>query len=318
VALELGETEELRIAVTGAAGLVGLNLIPRLKARGHTDIVGIDKHPANTATLRKLHPDVHTIEADLACDDGWQEAVATCDAIVISHAQIGGLDAAAFERNNVTATQRLLAVAQRKSNYLIHLSSSVVKSMAVDWYTESKKAQERVVAQSGLPYVILRPTLAFGWFDRKHIGWLARFMQRVPVFPVPGDGRYVRQPLYIGDLCEIVLSCLEKRSSGVTYNITGQETLAFIDLMRLVKTASGARTTIVTIPYRLFWVLLWTYALFDRDPPFTTRQLDALVKPDLFEVIDWPGIFGVKATPLREALEQTFRDPDYSSIVLEF
>ena len=30
----------------------------------------------------------------------------------------------------------------------------------------------------------------FGWFDRKHLGWLARFMTRAPVFPVPGHGRY--------------------------------------------------------------------------------------------------------------------------------
>ena len=66
----------LRIAVTGAAGLVGQNLIPRLKARGFTDIVAIDKHPANTAILRRLHPDIRVIEADLAVDDGWQDAVA--------------------------------------------------------------------------------------------------------------------------------------------------------------------------------------------------------------------------------------------------
>ena len=40
--------------------------------------------------------------------------------------------------------------------------------------------------------------------------------------------------------------------------------------------------------------------------------------PDVFEVIDWPGIFGVKATPLHRALEQTFQHPVYSNIVLEF
>ena len=39
----------------------------------------------------------------------------------------------------------------------------------------------------------------FGWFDRKHLGWLARFMCRVPVFPIPGSGEYLRQPLYVGD-----------------------------------------------------------------------------------------------------------------------
>ncbi len=72
------------------------------------------------------------------------------------------------------------------------------------------------------------------------------------------------------------------------------------------------------IPYSLFWALLWIYGLFDRDPPFTTKQLEALVTPDVFEVIDWPGIFGVTATPLRRALEQTFQHPEYSKIVLEF
>jgi hypothetical protein len=88
--------------------------------------------------------------------------------------------------------------------------------------------------------------------------------------------------------------------------------------MREVKKACGARATIIRIPYGLFWGLLWTYSLFDRDPPFTTKQLEALVTPDVFEVIDWPTIFGVKATPLRQALEQTFNDARYSRVVLEF
>ncbi|HEY1472974.1 MAG TPA: NAD(P)-dependent oxidoreductase [Pseudolabrys sp.] len=309
----------LRIAVTGAAGLVGQNLVPRLKARGFTDIVAIDKHPANTAILRRLHPDIRVIEANLAIDDGWQETVAACDVVVVCHAQIGGLDPAAFEQNNVVATRRLIdAVEANKRTYVVHLSSSVVESEAVDWYTESKEQQERIVVQSGLSHVVLRPTLMFGWFDRKHIGWLARFMRRVPVFPIPGSGRYLRQPLYVGDLCDIIMSCIDKRPNNAGYNISGQEKIDYIDLMRGVRKACRAHSAIIPIPYGLFWGLLWTYGLFDRDPPFTTKQLEALVTPDVFEVIDWPGIFGVKATPLLGALEQTFQDPKYSRIVLEF
>jgi len=309
----------LRIVVTGAAGLVGQNLIPRLKTRGLTDIVAIDKHPANTATLRRLHPDIRVIEANLAVDDGWQEAVAACDVVVVCHAQIGGLDPKAFEQNNVTATRRLIGALQaNKRPYLVHLSSSVVESEAADWYTESKEQQERIVVQSGLSHVVLRPTLMFGWFDRKHVGWLAHFMQRVPIFPIPGSGRYLRQPLYVGDLCDIIMSCIDKRPNDAAYNISGQEKIDYIDLMREVKKACGAHAAIVRIPYSLFWALLWTYGLFDRDPPFTTKQLEALVTPDVFEVIDWPGIFGVTATPLHRALEQTFQHPVYSKIVLAF
>jgi hypothetical protein len=43
-----------------------------------------------------------------------------------------------------------------------------------------------------------------------------------------------------------------------------------------------------------------------------------LVTPDVFEVIDWPRVFGVCATARREALETTFRDPVYSRVILDF
>ena len=240
---------DVKIAVTGAAGLVGQNLIPRLKARGYRNIIALDKHRANTATLRRLHRDIGVVETDLATDDGWQSAVADADVLVLSHAQIGGLDAAAFTANNVTATARVIAAARANSPYVVHLSSSVVESAADDWYVQSKDAQEKLVLGSGLPTVVLRPTLMFGWFDRKHLGWLARFMQKAPVFPVPGNGRYLRQPLYAGDFCDIIIACIEQRPVSKTFNISGQEKIDYIDLIRAVKEACGARAPIVRVPY---------------------------------------------------------------------
>jgi nucleoside-diphosphate-sugar epimerase len=308
----------MKIIVTGAAGLVGQNLIPRLKASGAHRILGIDKHAANLRILRALHPDIEVIDADLAERGAWEQSFVGADAVVLGQAQIGGLVESEFTRNNIVATQRILdALKGGFSGHIVHISSSVVNSAAVDLYTESKKAGEKLMLEAGLPCVVLRPTLMFGWFDRKHVGWLARFMAKAPVFPIPGDGRYLRQPLYAGDFCDIIAACIEKRLSG-TYNISGQERIDYIDLIRAVREAIHVRTPIVKIPYGVFAALLYTYALFDKDPPFTVKQLEALVTPDVFEVIDWPAIFGVKATPLREALEQTFNDPRYSRVVLEF
>jgi hypothetical protein len=68
----------------------------------------------------------------------------------------------------------------------------------------------------------------------------------------------------------------------------------------------------------LFWALLWLYARIDRNPPFTTRQLEALVIPETFPVIDWPKEFGIGSTPLRRALTETYLDPVYSPITLSF
>jgi nucleoside-diphosphate-sugar epimerase len=306
----------MKIIITGAAGLIGQNLIARLKQRGGHDIVGIDKHAANLRVLRELHPDITVIAADMAAKGPWTQALAGADSIVVAHAQIGGLDGEEFTRNNVTATQNLLDACP--GCHLVHVSSSVVNSRAVDFYTETKKAQEALVLQAGNPVVVLRPTLMFGWFDRKHLGWLARFMKKAPVVPVPGSGQFLRQPLYAGDFCNIIIACLEQRTSGSAYNISGREHIAYIDLMRLVREASGGRAPIVRIPVGLFRLMLAAYALVDRNPPFTTKQLDALIVPETFEIVDWPGIFGVRGTSLRDAMIEAFRDPRYASVELEF
>ena len=137
-------------------------------------------------------------------------------------------------------------------------------------------------------------------------------------FLCPGDGRYLRQPLYVGDFCNIIISCIERPVPGQSFNISGQEKIDYIDLIKAVKAATKSRTHVVRVPYGLFWLMLKAYALIDKNPPFTTNQLEALVVPDVFEVIDWPKIFDVRATPLAEALQETFQDPTYSSVVLEF
>ena len=58
--------------------------------------------------------------------------------------------------------------------------------------------------------------------------------------------------------------------------------------------------------------------MVDRDPPFTTSQLEALVAPDEFEVIPWWDIFGVRATPFVEAIDETFGEGSHGDVVLEY
>lgn len=307
-----------RIVITGAAGLVGQNLVARLKGQPGVVLVCIDKHPANVELFRKVHPGVEIVEADLAHTGAWADVFARADAVIINQAQIGGLNEAEFIANNVDATRHILAAIDlHKVPYFVGISSSVVNSSADDFYTRSKTGQERLYDASPVPRAILRPTLMFGWFDRKHLGWLRRFMDKSAVFPIPDDGNFIRQPLYVGDFAAIVTACVQKRMTG-TFDISGREQIAYGELIRSIHGIVKPRARLVHIPYRLFWGLLWAYALFNRNPPFTTRQLEALVIPETFPVIDWPAIFDVEATPLRVALTETYLDPDYGRVVLEF
>lgn len=308
-----------KIILPGGAGLVGQNLVVRLKKQGYTNLVVLDKHRYNLEILRRQHPEIVAEYADLSKAGKWQKHFKGAQVVVMLQAQIGGNNYQDFVRNNIDSTRLILD--EMKSSavpYLVHISSSVVESVADDFYTNTKKEQERMVIESGIAGPVLRPTLMFGWFDRKHLGWLSRFMKKVPVFPIPGRGRYIRQPLYVGDFCNIIISCIENRPQNGIYNISGFEYVEYIDIIRKIKETINVKTAIIKIPYSLFYVLLWLWGLFDANPPFTTQQLSALVQNEEFELIDWPDIFSVSATPFARAIDETFNNSTYSNVTLEF
>jgi hypothetical protein len=103
-----------------------------------------------------------------------------------------------------------------------------------------------------------------------------------------------------------------------TYDVSGVELINYGDLIQLISDIVKPRARIVHIPYGLFWVLLFLNGKFDSNPPFTTRQLEALVIPETFPITDWPTVFGVTPTPLRQALAETFCDPRHAAVVLDF
>jgi len=307
-----------KIVITGAAGLVGQNLIVELKQQGYTQLVAIDKHAHNLDILHGLHPDVRVVKADLAEPGAWAGEFNGAACVVQLHAQITGKTTDLFVRNNITATSHVLKATQDAAvPYMVHISSSVVNSVAKDDYTNTKREQEEMVVASGQRHCVLRPTLMFGWFDPKHLGWLSRFMARTPVFPIPGDGRFMRQPLYERDFCRCIAKCIETEPDGNVFDIVGDTRVDYVDIIRTIKRVKKLHTVIVHIPIGFFGFLLKVYSLFSSKPPFTADQLKALSAGDDFKGIDTEAIFGVRQTPFEEAIRESYTDPRYSHIVLQ-
>ena len=129
------------------------------RARHRTN-ESIDKHAYNLGILRRLHPEVEVVEADLAEPGDWAQAFAGAAVVVQLHAQITGKHRDLFDRNNLDATRHVLDACRAHAvPYLVHISSSVVNSVATDDYTETKKLQEAMVVKSGLRHCVLRPQL---------------------------------------------------------------------------------------------------------------------------------------------------------------
>ena len=156
----------------------------------------------------------------------------------------------------------------------------------------------------------------YGWFDPKHFGWLARFMEKAPVFPIPGHGRYMRQPLYERDFCRVIVWCIEHRPVGKIYDLVGNERIDYIDIIRMIRDVKGLKTPIVRIPYWLFDILLRVYARFSDRPPFTADQLKALTAGDDFSGVDIEKTFGFRPTPVADGVRETFCHPVYAKYLV--
>lgn len=307
-----------KIIITGAAGLVGQNLILLLCEQGYTNIVAIDKNKKNLNILKKLNNSITIVESDLSEKTDWQNHFTDSAVVIMLHAQITSLFLAEYVKNNVIATRNVLSVMKQNNiKYMVHISSSVINSVATDDYTRTKREQENIVMNSGVSYCILRPTLMFGWFDSKHLGWLSRFMKKTPLFPIPGNGKYIRQPLYSRDFCKIIIIAIEKKINNKIYDIIGLEKIYYIDIIKAIKKIIKAKTRIVKIPYLLFFYFLKLYAFIFKKPPFTADQLTALTAGDDFIGIDYEKEFNIQATPLLKAFKETYTHQHYSKITLD-
>ena len=312
----------MKIFLPGGAGLVGINLITLIKLKNpEWELVVVDKKLDSIEIAKNLFPDVNFLCEDLSItvNQKWVEEIKDCDLCVMLQAEIGTINNNLFETNNITTTHQILKVLKKyKIKRLIHISSSVVNSETNDLYTITKRRQEEIVLKEFHYSIVLRPTLMFGWFDRKHLGWLANLMIKLPLFPIPGKGNFIRQPLFVLDFCEIIKNCIDNNSIKGTYNITGLEKIKYLDLMRILRKVKSAWTIFIFLPIPTFNFLLKFWAFLTNKPVFTSSQLEALTAGDEFEVIDWPRIFNIKPTKLHDALMITHKHPKYSKIKMPF
>jgi len=313
----------MKIFIPGGAGLVGLNLIYLLtKSHPEWEILVVDKKKSSINIAKKLFKRVYFICEDLSYykNNKWFEMIQNFDVCIMLQAEIGNKDSYQFERNNVITTKNILEVIKKSNiNRLIHVSSSVVNSASDDLYTKTKLIQEELIKNNWKKnLIILRPTLMFGWFDRKHLGWLHKFMNRSPLFPIPGKGKFIRQPLFVGDFCQIIQSCIIDQGIIGEFDITGLQQITYIKLMKSIRSTSKNNPIFINLPIPVFSFLLKVWAIISRKPAFTVSQLEALTAGDKFEVINWPKIFSVKPTDIDEAIKITYCNKIFSNINLPF
>lgn len=295
------------VIVTGGAGFVGQNLIQELKKI--YKVIAIDKHKENLKLLKKLNPEIKTVYADLSKKTKWTELFKDADYVVQLHAQIASPGREPFVKNNVIATKNIIQ-ASKKIKYTVHFSSESVASIRKDYYAETKKKGENLIKKSKLRFAVIRPSMMFGPFDNKNVGWLLNFLKVTPVFPIVGSGKYPRQPVYIKDIVQIILTLLEKQPKNKIRSIDG-EAIDFIDMVKEMMRASKRRRILLKLPIGLFIFLMQTYNFILRKVEFTPDQVKSLTTGETFPMEPWAKNLNVKQSSFREGLNDMIKDPNF-------
>ena len=119
-------------------------------------------------------------------------------------------------------------------------------------YYKGKAEVEKAVIASGLSYAIVRPTVIFGAEDIliNNIAW---FVRHLPVFGIPGNGRYAIRPIYVEDMARLLVDAVD-RSGNSVIDAVGPETFSFEELVRLIAVQVGRSPRLIHLPAGLAYM----------------------------------------------------------------
>jgi NADH dehydrogenase len=162
---------------------------------------------------------------------------------------------------------------------LVYISVANASLGASTAYFRAKARAEAEVRASGISHAIVRPTLLYGEGDIL-INNMAWTLRRLPLFGVPGDGRYPVQPVYVGDIADLCLE-LAAGDQSTTVDAHGPETFAFDELVRAVGAAVGHRRPLLHLPPAAVLATTRLMGLLLRDVVLTRDEIRELMEGQL-------------------------------------
>ncbi|MCY0876434.1 MAG: dTDP-glucose 4,6-dehydratase [Firmicutes bacterium] len=264
-----------KLLVTGGAGFIGCNFIHYMREK-HPDvaIVNLDAltYAANPASLERVaqEPGYTFVEGDIADAGTVEQAMSGVDAVVHfaaeSHVDRSIADPGVFVRTNVLGTQVLLEAARRHQvqRFLQVSTDEVYGSLeATGFFTEdtplaanspysASKAGADLMVRAyhetyGLPTLITRCSNNYGPYqhDEKLIPTLIRKALADEPLPLYGDGRNVRDWLFVEDHCRAIDTVLHTGRVGQVYNVGGHNEWRNLDIAKLILARLGKPESLI-------------------------------------------------------------------------
>src|SRR5499433_823022 len=265
----------MKLLVTGGAGFIGSNFVRHvLTAHPEDAVVNLDKltYAGNLENLRDVEANsrYRFVHGDIGDGALARDAMRGVDAVVHfaaeTHVDRSNLGAHDFLRTNVTGTYTLLEAARQLKvpRFVLVSTDEVYGSIAAGAARESdplnpsnpysaSKAAGDLLARAywlthRLPVLVTRSSNNYGpyQYPEKVIPLFVTNALEDRPLPLYGDGRNVRDWLYVLDNCAALDLVLRKGQDGEIYNIGGSNEVENIALTRAILGVLGKPETFIT------------------------------------------------------------------------
>jgi len=260
------------VLVTGASGFLGKHLVGALAKRGWA-VRAAARDPEQISAK----PQVERVALpDLSRPSDWAPLVEGVTHVLhlagIAHAP-GALPDDVYVRINADAVGELAEAARGKVERLVLMSS--VRAQAglaadhviteadapqpTDAYGRAKLAAERLLAESGASFAVLRPAVVYGKGVKGNIASLATLAQTPMPLPFGGlDNK--RSLLAMENLASAVdLALTSQRAEGETFLVADPEPITIAELVTAIREGLGRSPHLVRVPARAVKRLMATF-----------------------------------------------------------
>jgi NADH dehydrogenase len=265
------------VTLFGGSGFIGRYVVQRLALRGWIIRVAV-RHPRSAHFLKPLGDvgQITPIPVAVQHDETVRAAVAGADAVVNLVGILYEKGTQTFEAVHHRGAARIAAAAAAAGiDRLVHMSALGADPRSPSAYARSKAAGEAAVRAAVASAVVVRPSVVFGpeddFFNR-----FAAMARLAPALPLIGGGRTRFQPVYVGDVADALVACLEQpRCAGETFELGGPEILTFRELMEYLLAQIHRRRVLVPLSFGVAKLIAGPLEWVPV-PPLTRDQVELL------------------------------------------
>ena len=251
----------MRLLVTGGLGFIGSNFILKMLERTDIQIINIDAefYGSDHRNLSKIKDSqrYNFVKGNIANRKFMNEQIAKCDAVVNFAAESfvdrSINDANPFLVSNIRGAFTILDIITKQNKRMIQISTDeVYGSLSNDTAVEESKlnpsnpyaatkASAELLIKSyittfGSDVIITRCTNNFGprQFVEKLIPKTIILANQNKKIPIYGNGKNIRDWIYVDDHCEAVSLALFNGKSGESYNISAGNEMDNLTIVRKI------------------------------------------------------------------------------------